>query len=389
MGAAYRQLTDADLQIGKPLLLSVYDASGVLLLKRGQIVASQHQKARLLNQNVYVSLAEERSRSPSGPRVSGLQPAKVVATLSVFDWVDSHYQLLANLYLNFDDPGSQSHKKVQILADRIQRVSAKHSDGLLAAVQLATNKVYSHIKALHVGLLCEALGSRAGLSAAQRLSMIAAGLTYDIGMWKLQEQLRAREEPLTDEQWHHIRSHPQRGRERLQQIGVLDPVWLQTVEQHHERLNGSGYPKGLQGDSISQTARIVAIADTFAAMVRSRGDRDQRMPKEAMRDLFLSRGEEIDSTLAQLFIKELGLFPPGSAVRLLSGEIGIVTGVGHNASCPDVEVVIDLKGLTLKRSVYRDTTQKNFAVAEMITLSPQADIDRLLPDMWPRLTKRE
>jgi HD-GYP domain-containing protein (c-di-GMP phosphodiesterase class II) len=306
----------------------------------------------------------------------------------VFEWVETHYKLLSDVYVRFEDPDAQSHTKIQILAERILILSEKHSDGLLAAVQLATDKVYSHIKALHVALLCEALGRRAELSRTQRLSVIAAGLTSDIAMWQLQEEIRSREEPLTDEQWQNVRSHPERGVKMLKQIGVRDPLWLKVVEQHHERLNGSGYPLKLEGDQVHQAARILAVADTFAAMVRPRGDRAQRMPKEAMRDLFLSRGDEIDATLAQLFIKELGLFPPGSAVRLISGEVGIVTGVGTNATSPDVEVIIDDQLRCLKRPAYRDTTQNNYTVAEMIERPDHPDLDTLLAKMWPKLAKR-
>ena len=107
-----------------------------------------------------------------------------------------------------------------------------------------------------------------------------------------------------------------------------------------------------------------------------------------MRDLFLSRGEEIDSTLAQLFIKEMGLFPPGSGVRLASGEMGIVTGVGNNASNPDVEVVFDATGSPLKRQVYRDTTEKKYSVIEMIIMPEHPWLDEMLPNIWPKLAKR-
>ncbi len=384
MEKKYRHLTANDVVVGKPLPFSVHDDSGTLLLRKGYVVESERQKTLLVNKKVYISSAAASAVSRSGTASTYEKPA----TISVFEWVDSHYQLLSDVYLHFDEPGAQSIKKIQILAERIQRLSEKNSDGLLAAVQLAQGKVYSHIKALHVGLLCEALGRRAELPRMQRLSTIAAGLTSDLAMWQLQEEIRSREEPLTDEQWQHIRSHPQRGVQLLTNAGVRDAVWLKAVEQHHERLNGSGYPGKLEGDQVHQSARILAVADTFSAMVRPRGDRAQRMPKEAMRDLFLSRGEEIDAMLAQLFIKELGMFPPGSAVRLISGEIGIVTGAGRNASSPDVEVVIDVNQNMLKRSVYRDTTQKNFNVSELIDRPAHPDLNKLLAQMWSGVPKR-
>ena len=383
---AFRRLTDEDVIVGQQLKLSVYDESGTLLLRKGYIVASERQKQILLNKKVFISTVEEQEKS--SPKLHAVRAKKEAATVTVFEWVEIHYQLLVDVYQNFEAPGFDGRKKLMILAERVVRLSEKHSDGLLAAVQLASDKTYSFIKALHVALLCDALGGRMGLNASQRLPLVAAGLTHDIGMWQLQEEIRDRSEPPSDEQWKQIRSHPARGVEMLKQAGVLDPLWLKTVAQHHERLNGSGYPLKLAGDKVSQPARILAVADTFAAMVRPRGDRDKRMPKDAMRDLFLSRGEEIDATLAQLFIKEIGLFPPGSAVQLINGEIGVVTGAGNNASSPDVEVVIDAAGRPLKRAVYRDSTQRSYAVAEMVGAIEHPGLNDLLPKMWSAVVKR-
>lgn len=384
MDKKYRRLTARDIIVGKPLAFAVHDDSGTLLLRKGYVVDSERQKTLLINRKVFTSHAEVTSASLRAVAAKHEKPT----TISVFEWVNSHYELLSDVYLRFDEPGAQSVKKIQILAERILRLSESHSDGLLAAVQLTQGKVYSHIKALHVGLLCEALGQRAQLSRPQRLSTIAAGLTSDLAMWQLQEQIRDRQEPLTDTQWQHIRSHTERGVKLLRDAGVRDQLWLKAVAQHHERLNGTGYPDKLEGDQIHQSARILAVVDIFAAMVRPRGDRAQRMPKEAMRDLFLSRGDEIDGTLAQLFIKELGLFPPGSAVRLITGDIAIVTGAGHSASCPDVEVVIDAQNNPLKCTIYRDTSQKNYNVSEMVDRPEHPELEQVLPKMWPGVSKR-
>jgi len=92
--------------------------------------------------------------------------------------------------------------------------------------------------------------------------------------------------------------------------------------------------------------------------------------------------------LAQLFIKEMGLFPPGFTVRLNSGEIGIVTGTGNNASSPDVDVIIDAKGEPLKRAIYRDTLEKSYAIADILALPEHPFIEKLLADMWPRVARR-
>lgn len=378
----YRALTEGDVVVGQPLRFSVFDESKTLLLSKGNVVTSEHQRERLLKQKVFISLKEERQALEEKSRK---QEAKNF--MSVFEWVDGHYKVLSKVYQTIHTGDDKNREKIQLIAERIYRLSEKHGDGLLAACQLSEGKIYSHIKALHVALLCEALGRRAGLNASVRLPMIAAGLTHDLGMWKLQEEIRLCKDPLTDKQWHEIREHTDKGQEILQACGIGNKLWLDTVGQHHERLDGTGYPKGLKEEQILPSARILAIADTFAAMVRPRGDRDELMCKDAMRDIFLDRGKQIDATLAQLFIKELGLFAPGSIVRLVTNEIGVVTGAGNVASSPDVEVIIDAKNRPLQTTIYRDTSQKNFAVSEIINKPDHPNFDAVLSGMWPRVPK--
>lgn len=383
MGDDYRRLTEDDMIVGQPLRFSVYDESKTLLLGKGMVVASEQQRQRLLDKKALISLAEVRAL-PGQKKQKQLEQKHYV---TVFEWVEGHYKVLSKVYQNIHSGDKKNLEKIQLMAERIYRLSEKHGEGLLAACMFSDSKIYSPIKALHVALLCELLGRRAGLSASFRLPLIAAGLTHDIGMWELQEEIRVQENPLTEEQWQIIRAHPERGKSILRALGVKNKLWLDTVAQHHERLNGSGYPKGLKDKQILLTSRILAIADTFAAMVRTRGDRDKRMPKDALRDMFLSRGDEIDAMLAQMFIKEIGLFAPGCVLRLVSGEIGLVTGSGHIASCPDVEVIVDAKNKPLNTTIYRDTTQKNYAVKELVPKPDHPDLDEVLSSLWPPVPK--
>ncbi|WP_207061349.1 HD-GYP domain-containing protein [Motiliproteus sp. SC1-56] len=387
----YRRLREQDIEIGQPLRHSVHSETGALLLKKGYVIKDEVQRNKLVNQKVYIYASPDKPGSAAYR--SGLaraqQEKESDRLVDVFEWVESHYGLLAIIYQEFArGPDETTRAKVNLLAERIHRAAEKHHDGLLAAIHLAEGKAYSHIKAFHVAVLCEVLGTRIGIGPAQRVSLVAAGLTHDVGMWQLQDELQLREEPLTDEQWQQIRKHPTTTVALLKKAGVVDPTWLQAVQQHHERLNGSGYPQGLKENQIAQVARVLAVADTFAAMVRQRGDRDKRLPKEALRDIFLSRGEEIDGTLAQLFIKELGMFPPGSACRLVSGEIGIAVGPGTSAAAPDVEVIFDHDGQPMKRAVLRDTTSKGFAVREIVPLPEHPARQALLAKMWDKVPKK-
>ncbi len=376
----FRRLDEDDIEVGKPMPYSVHDENGALLLKKGYIVKSAGQCARLANQKVYIQAASKKRRHAA---VKGGEER-----CTPFEWLGIHYQLLEVVFQEIaDKPNHETAVKIRLLAERIHLVCDKYHDGLLAAIHLWQGDSYSHIKAFHVAALCDALGKRIGLRRDERVSLICAGLTHDAAMWQLQDEIQTREEPLTDDQWKQIKSHPSDGIKILQQMGAADRTWVQAVWCHHERLNGSGYSRGIKEKDIGQPARILAIADTFAAMVRPRGDREQRLPKDALRDIFLSRGEEIDGTLAQFFIKELGMFPPGSACQLATGEVGIATGAGANAASPDVEVIIDAAGNPMKRAEYRDTCSKGYGVVELVPTPAHPDLQALLKKMWPKVPK--
>ncbi|MEH6626038.1 MAG: HD domain-containing phosphohydrolase [Motiliproteus sp.] len=386
--ASFRRLRKSDIEIGEPISFTVHDAGGTLVLEKGYVVPSEALCIRLVNKKVYVRAGTNQRSTSSEKTNLDYHLASEKQLCTPFEWLGGQYQLLETIYQEIsDNPDHRTAGKIKLLAERIYRIGDKYHDGLLAAIHLWQGESYSHIKAFHVATLCDALGKRAGIGRDERISLICAGLTHDAAMWQLQDEIQTREEPLTEEQWQKIKSHPSDGIKILQKMGAADRTWVQAVWCHHERLNGSGYSRGLKEKDIGQPARILAIADTFAAMVRPRGDRAQRMPKDALRDIFLSRGEEIDGTLAQFFIKELGMFPPGSACQLATGEVGIATGPGANAASPDVEVIINAAGHPMKRAEYRDTCSKGYGVVALVPTPEHPDLQALLKKMWPKVPK--
>lgn len=385
--AGFRTLKPDDVVCGEPLRWAVHDEQGHLLLAKGVIVRTENQRARLVNQRVLVALNDDELAEQRKQQKAAEEDKNYVYRqkgVDVFKWVDLHYELLASSYaLLAEGPSPEAVSQLRRLAVALQKAADKNSEGLLAAVFLSgEGKSNAMVKALHVALLCHELARINNLSPEARLSLIAAGLTHDVAMWQMQDEIQLREAPLSDAQWQSIRTHTQVGVELLQQSGVRDPLWLSAVDQHHERLNGSGYHAGLTDAKISPQARMLAIADVFAAMVRPRGDRGKRVPKDAMREIFMSRGEEIDSTMVQLFIKKIGMFPPGCMLRLVSGEIGIATGSSNNASSPDVAVFIGANNQPLSRPAYRDTSTKGFSVKEFVSELPHPSLEELLPTLW-------
>ena len=136
----------------------------------------------------------------------------------------------------------------------------------------------------------------------------------------------------------------------------------------------------MKGETIPLAIRIISLADTYSAMVTPRVYRAQILARDALRDIFLKRGGEMDAELAQAFIKELGVFPPGTFVKLQNGEVGIVSRRGDNAMQPIVQSVIGPRGAPLPNCIKRDSADADYAIREMVVRDRAAKLD--VHRMW-------
>ena len=156
--------------------------------------------------------------------------------------------------------------------------------------------------------------------------------------------------------------------------------WLNGVLHHHERRDGSGYPFGLKGKTIHATACLLAIADTYSAMILPRKYRPRQTPRNALRELLVSSTERLDPVLCRRFIKELGIYPPGAEVCLNNNEHAIVVRRGSNAKSPIVKTYISARGNLLEKPVKRDTAHAEFAIREMLSEIPRLNFPALM--LW-------
>lgn len=349
-----------DLQVGQPIPWPVYDSRGVLLLRQGYIIASPRQLERLVDLGLYA----EKSRPPPPPEPAPAREASAYSPFKVFD------NLHARLKRLCDDlraqAGSGLEERIRRLCADIQVLCGRDPDAALGAVHLLEEGHYTVTQSLHGAILSEVFLRALGIAAEDRLPIVAAAMTKDVGMMEIQETLHRQATPPTDEQWRVIRRHPLATAELLEKAGIIDGVWLDTVVHHHERLDGSGYPHGLQDEDIFFPVRVLAIVDIYCAMIKRRSYRALLTPKDVLRELFLQRAGGVDEHLARLFIKELGVFPPGVFVMLRNSEIAVVTHRRKDAKWPMVCSVVGPRGAPLSRPVRRDPSVGEFEIREMV-----------------------
>lgn len=357
-----KRVKQSDIVIGKPIPFDCFDQANNLLLKRGTVIASQGQLSILIERGLYSADIPVTPRKP--------EPAKDGP--SVFTQLSMIEMQLEKLFQGVigkqADPDLASH--ILQFARDIQKLCLLDADAVLGALHLNQKRRYTVMHPIDVAVLCELIGQRKEMPREDRLPMLAAALTANISILELQETMHTQMEPLTDEQRNILRIHPVLSVELLLELGVRDEAWFAAVLHHHEKVDGSGYPGAKRGDDIPLAARIIGLADTYSAMVTTRRYRDAVLAKDALREVFLQRGAEIDAELAGLFIKELGIYPPGAFVKIANGDTAIVLKRGKNGTSPIVKCIIGPRGAPLPFPLVRDTSQNGFEIREMVQRDP-------------------
>jgi HD-GYP domain-containing protein (c-di-GMP phosphodiesterase class II) len=196
----------------------------------------------------------------------------------------------------------------------------------LIRLRSENSAAYSH--SLKVAIYMMVLGRHLGFPPTQLNELAYIGLLLDVGKLELPEGLLDTPSRLNDAELEIMRTHVDSGVKILQTSEPLAPNVFKGIIEHHERLDGSGYPHGLTGNEISIFGRIAAIADSFAAMTSPRTYGVTHSPFDAMKELFKEAGTRLHAPLVEEFVQAIGIFPVGSMIELSTGEVAIV--LEHN-----------------------------------------------------------
>jgi putative nucleotidyltransferase with HDIG domain len=194
-------------------------------------------------------------------------------------------------------------------AEELERRSkqlASFQVGMLSAL-LRTLDLRDQMTARHsaaVARYSRAIAKRAGFSRREEELVHIAALLHDIGKFILPDRILKANVPLTDEDWMLIRRHPQQGARVVSSLDGYGPV-ADIILAHHERIDGKGYPRGLEGDEIPELARIISIADTYDVMTARDSYRTPTSSYEAIQELRRVAGKQLDARFVEVFIELL------------------------------------------------------------------------------------
>lgn len=351
------RLNSSHLQLGVPLPGDVYDEHGQMLLAKGQALGSQSQVDKLLERGLYVEI------SLYEVHFSHITSAAKTIEQKKFDpFLDRRTLKLSLNRLLYGINGG-SVKAIQILefAQGLQDYADTDADAVIAASVLdREEESRAAAQSLSAALLCSLLAKRQGWSAACQRSVVCAALTMNLGMLDLQQRLARQASPLAAAQLDLVHAHPEAAAATLLSIADDDPVWLTAVRQHHERAGGKGYPAQLA--TPSDESQLLRLVDVFFARARARADRPALTPTQIVREILVEESQGACAALVASLFKLVGIYPPGSFVKLASGEVAVVFRAGESPKTPIAASVTNAAGVPTMQPVRRDTSREIYAI---------------------------
>lgn len=367
-----RKVTQADLKIGMLIPWDVYGENGGLLVRKGHMVASANQIDALVERGQF----EDHSETPAAPR----EPDSVLRKLNA-----AHLelqQLLNGIASSVAPAGLQ--RKLEDVAQLIDDALELNVDVALASIlHNQTDAPYAVRHSVDTAVVAQVVARALKKPAAELRTMTLAALTMNVGMLDQAERLENVRTALPAADTQYVRAHPQASVMLLRRAGISDPDWLACVLAHHENEDASGYPVGLASERIPAGAKLIALADRYCARVSQRAGRKSMLPNAALRDILLEAKNTLDGQLAGVLIRELGIYPIGTYVRLSNGEIGVVSRKGLSSTAPHVEVIVGPRGAPLEVFLQRSTGELH-SIREVLAAA-QVQAPFRMEQIWGRV----
>jgi HD-GYP domain-containing protein (c-di-GMP phosphodiesterase class II) len=391
------------LRIGDPLPFSLLDSEGKLLANKGYVIGSREDLKTLLGrgfslfidssdselyQRAYAGvlhklvLKDTTLGEIAGVKFSGVSLDSGRAEPededdAPADWLD--FQAQAHSLLR-ETSSPTLLPRLRKLYRQLRRRAMSNPDGALFALfhlSATEIKMYSATHALMVSVIC-------GLTAREILNwpedeeetLCLAALTMNLGMTDLQDKLAQQISPVTAEQRKRIETHAELSVALLRKVGVRDPSWLEAVHAHHNVPPGPLLPRTLG----LRMARLIQRADMFGARLAPRASRTPTAPAAAMQASYFDENRQVDEAGAAL-IKAVGIYSPGSFVKLQTDEIAIVVRRGANTTTPRVAVMVNREGMPVGEPIIRDTSLRDYRIVASVPhrdMKVQINLQRML-----------
>ncbi len=335
-----RLISTRALRPGMVMATTVYNVRGHALIQQN-VAITERMIYRLQELNIqYVYIEDSLS---NGIKVTESVPSKVrheaVAGIEeVFSRINEA-KMPQNLLVLAD-----SAKQLKQIIDVVLKEVKGNDELLTVLTDVFTYDSYVFHHSFNVTLYTLSIGIELNLSQKQLEELGIGAILHDVGKMLVSEDILMKPGKLTEDEFMEVKKHTEHGFDILRKLQSVSLLVAHCAYQHHERLDGSGYPRGLKGDDIHPFAKIIAVADVFDAMTSNRVYRKAMLPHEALEILYAGSGSLFDMNVIEAFRRSVAIYPNGMVVELNDGKKGIVTGQNKGLTDRPVIRVIEEDG---------------------------------------------
>ncbi|RSK27659.1 HD-GYP domain-containing protein [Bacillus sp. HMF5848] len=214
---------------------------------------------------------------------------------------------------------------------------------LLASTKIHDNFVYTH--SLNVSIYACQLAIENGLPLKKIEEVGLGAMLHDIGTMFISPEILNKPGELTDREFAYVQSHTELGFDVLRKVHEVPLPVAHCALQHHERIDGTGYPRGLKADDIHPYAKLLSVVNVFEALTNHHPHRQAMLPHNALEYLYAGSATQFDKKQVQLFRKCIAIYPQGLTVMLNDGRTGIVSKYNfRSAGRPEIRIIRDEEG---------------------------------------------
>ena len=238
--------------------------------------------------------------------------------------IDDVHRTLESITGSIESSEQVDMEKVSGLVEKMAAGVDRNPDALIWLTRLKAMDQYSYDHALDVSIHLMVFARFLCMDHGDVESLGRAGLMLDIGKTRIPSEILGKPSSLTPEEFRVVKSHVANSIELLVgQPGFQNSI-LGVVAEHHERYDGTGYPRGLGGDKLNLRSEMAGMVDTYCAMTRQRAFSEPVSSQKALEMLSRMRGRTFREVMVDQFVQCIGLYPIGTLVELSSGEVGVV-----------------------------------------------------------------
>jgi len=320
-----------------------------------------------INQKVDEELSSIQTQSSEALTSTSVQEEFEVATKIHIDTLNLVSQVMNDVKMG----EAINLKPVEDVADSIEESIRRNHNALSCFTRMRHKDQYLIEHSFSVAVLMGVLARSMGFSGDDLHEVVVGALLHDVGKIRISDKILHKPGSLNSEEWDEMKRHVQYGEEALAATPEIPTKIKQICAQHHERIDGSGYPRGLSGDAITLHGRMCSVVDVYDAITAHRVYHKGMVPTVAMKKIIEWSGKHLDRLIAYQFVACMSIYPSGTLVKLDNNILALV-----------IEANVLKQHLPLVKTVY-DLTKKTHCPQKVINLAHSDVSERIVSAVDP------